>query len=712
MTALFVYLIKVNIALIIFCLGYYLVLRPLTFYVLNRVYLVSAILFATLYPLVDFSDLLNRHQEIAQPVQVIILNWQTPVVEAVHDKWYWMGLVFWAGVGVLAIRFAMQLLSLYKLHRQSKPVQLHQYFIRVISGDINPFSFWKNIYINPDNHEPEELKAILAHEQVHVSEWHTLDILLGEISTIFYWFNPGVWLMKRAIRENIEFITDQKILQSGSDPKAYQYSLLNVSFNGGHNAIVNHFNTSTIKKRIMMMNTKKSSPLNLTRYAFLVPAVVVLVLIFSVSKAEFKKQVTKGNAILGEVMINVADKIEPVTTNIAIAAKRNIMMLPDAVSVLFTDSAKKETPITGASIVGLPGYRSFSVTQPEGGVYTADTLGKLKEISITYNTLADTSKKLKEITVVGFAAPKENSNIQGVITRRDVMAPNGNIYFSGEPVNKAMVNGVVISTHKMTPEEMEKLKQAGTATIGPGGVIDINQQKFTNKNGGDQKSPLIIINGKLAESNRLVNLHDIEAVSVIKGEEAIAKYGDQAKNGVIDVKTIPHGTGNFGATSLVNITTGRAYSYDTGGGRVTGGIVGTETLKTRPGYVEMRDDNGNIYYHNPGNTSVGGGRTISGDRVSKNNIGGTGGRIMLNDGKIATTTDVAKFDAITVTGYGRSPNIFAGKLLIVDGKEMSQAQFSKLPADKIDVVRRASVKELAKYGDKAKNGALIITTNK
>ena len=286
-------------------------------------------------------------------------------------------------------------------------------------------------------------------------------------------------------------------------------------------------------------------------------------------------------------------------------------------------------------------------------------------------------------------------------------------------VNKAMVNGVVISTHKMTPEEMEKLKQAGTATIGPGGVIDINQQKFTNKNGGDQKSPLIIINGKLAESNRLVNLHDIDAITVIKGEEAIAKYGEQAKNGVIDVKTVPHGTGNFGATSLVNITTGRTYSYDTGGGGVTGGVVGTETLKTRPGYVEMRDDNGKIYYHNPnynsGNISVGGGRTISGGKISKNNIGNTittGGRVMVNDGKINTTTDMAKFGAITVTGYGTSPNIFAGKLLIVNGKEMSQAQLAKIPADKIDVVRRASVKELAKYGDKAKNGALIITTNK
>jgi hypothetical protein len=250
MSDLFVYLIKVNIALIIFCLGYYLVLRHLTFYALNRVYLVSAILFATLYPFIDFSALLNRHEQLARPIQGVIINWQTPVADIVqHDKWYYLALLFWTGVIVLAIRFIAQLVALYRLHKQSTPMHLHQYFVRAISGDVNPFSFWKSIYINPDNHEPNELKAILAHEQVHVNQWHTVDIILGELSAIFYWFNPGVWLMKRAIRENIEFITDQKILQAGSDPKTYQYSLLNVSLQGGRSGIVNHFNTSTIKKK-------------------------------------------------------------------------------------------------------------------------------------------------------------------------------------------------------------------------------------------------------------------------------------------------------------------------------------------------------------------------------------------------------------------------------------------------------------------------------
>jgi bla regulator protein BlaR1 len=91
--------------------------------------------------------------------------------------------------------------------------------------------------------------------------------------------------MKKAIRENIEFITDHKILKSGADSKQYQYSLVSVSFAAPSNTIVNHFNISTIKKRIIMMNTKRSSKAKLTRYALLVPAVVALLLVFSISKA-------------------------------------------------------------------------------------------------------------------------------------------------------------------------------------------------------------------------------------------------------------------------------------------------------------------------------------------------------------------------------------------------------------------------------------------
>jgi len=291
MPALFLFLFKVNVALVLFCLGYYLVLRHLTFYTLNRIYLVAAILFSSLYPNINLSDFAQRHQQLTQPVETVIMNWKAPAENFVKplyqpNYWQWVEVVFWAGVVLFAVRLTMQLFSLYKLYRQSKPGEVHDHQVRLIRDDISPFSFWRSIYINPSKLSPSELKSVLEHEQVHVSEWHTLDILLAELSTIFYWFNPGVWLMKKAVRENIEFITDRKILQKGTDSKEYQYSLVSVGLAATSNNIVNHFNMSTIKKRIIMMNTKRSAGYNITRYVFLVPVVVALLLIFNLSRAE------------------------------------------------------------------------------------------------------------------------------------------------------------------------------------------------------------------------------------------------------------------------------------------------------------------------------------------------------------------------------------------------------------------------------------------
>ncbi|MDB5016082.1 MAG: BlaR1 peptidase [Mucilaginibacter sp.] len=337
MPTLFIFLLKVNAALLVFCGGYYFVLRHLTFYTLNRIYLVLAIVFASIYPRINLSGFAARHQQIVRPVQEVVFKLQAPAKAfaeplARPDYWAWAGVVFWAGVALLTLRLLVQLYSLYKLYRNSKTARIYGHDVRVINGDSGPFSFWKSIYVNPSQHEPADLRSILLHEQVHVSEWHTLDILLAELSTIFYWFNPGVWLIKKAVRENIEFITDRKILQNGTEPKQYQYSLVNVSFAAAPRGIVNHFNISTIKKRIIMMNAKRSSKTKLTRYAFLVPAVIALLLVFSISKAELIK---KGNNAF-KTLKSVIHKNSLITTKSANTASKihaNVVQNPPVVTI-------------------------------------------------------------------------------------------------------------------------------------------------------------------------------------------------------------------------------------------------------------------------------------------------------------------------------------------------------------------------------------------
>ena len=339
MPALFVFLLKVNVALLLFCAGYYLVLRHLTFYTLNRIYLVAAILFATVYPYINIAGFFQQHQQIAKPVQLVALNWQEPATAFIKPLatpyyWHWAGLVFWAGVALLASRLFMQLFSLYKLYRKSTAGQIHAHDVRLINIASGPFSFWKSIFINPANIKTADLKSILMHEQVHVNQWHTLDILIAELSTIFYWFNPGVWLMKKAIRENIEFLTDRKILKSGVETRHYQYSLVSVSFAASpSNTLFNHFNISAIKKRIIMMNAERSSKFMLSRYAVIMPLILICLIAFNSSKAELVKKSVKttspiliknSNGYLGLTPIVIADKLTDNGKNSkTVVAKKN-----------------------------------------------------------------------------------------------------------------------------------------------------------------------------------------------------------------------------------------------------------------------------------------------------------------------------------------------------------------------------------------------------
>lgn len=291
MPTLLIYLFKANVALILFCAGYYFIFRKLTFYTLNRVYLITALLFSSIYPLVDFSTLLPQ-DNIVKPLQITdvkliygIYNYgRADGSPGVETYWQYLLIIFWLGVTIMAFRLLLQFASLFKIYHRSVPQKIYNRQVRVIDEEASAFSFWQSIYINPSKYSENEIKAVVVHEDVHVKQWHTLDILLAEVSLVFYWFNPGIWLIKKAISENLEFFTDREILKQGVNAKNYQYSLLYASFNTSPNAVVNHFNISTIKKRIIMMNAKKSSAFSLGRYSIMIPIVAALLLVLEHQK--------------------------------------------------------------------------------------------------------------------------------------------------------------------------------------------------------------------------------------------------------------------------------------------------------------------------------------------------------------------------------------------------------------------------------------------
>ncbi|MBC9932593.1 M56 family metallopeptidase [Chitinophaga qingshengii] len=283
--AILIYLFKANVALTLFFLAYRLGLRRLTFYTLNRVFLLSGIVCSSLFPLVSVNAFVDRHETIAGGIAYLPDLSALTVPDERFTVWSALVYLFWIGVAVMTIRLAIQLISLWRIHRRSSPDTVDGVPVRTLQQQVNPFSFFRYIYINPSLHQPDERFGILSHEQVHVQQWHSIDVILGELNNIFYWFNPGAWLMKTAIRENLEFITDRHLLKQGVDKTAYQYSLIKVSGIPYATAIANNFNFSHLKNRIIMMNSKKSSTIQLVRYVALGALVGGLVLSLNYSKA-------------------------------------------------------------------------------------------------------------------------------------------------------------------------------------------------------------------------------------------------------------------------------------------------------------------------------------------------------------------------------------------------------------------------------------------
>ena len=145
--------------------------------------------------------------------------------------------------------------------------------------DVVPFSFGNGIFLNQNLHSPDEIPEIIKHEFVHVEQKHTIDVLFSEFLCMLLWYNPFVWLLRLAMRQNLEYIADNFVLEKGTDKKNYQYLLLKV-MSDQPISITNPFNFSSLKNRIIMMNKIKSARVNLVKFLFALPLLAFLLLAF------------------------------------------------------------------------------------------------------------------------------------------------------------------------------------------------------------------------------------------------------------------------------------------------------------------------------------------------------------------------------------------------------------------------------------------------
>ena len=281
-----VYLLKVNVLLAVFYGFYRLLFVRDTFFGWRRVALLLMMAAAVLMPLVDISWWVASHEQTANLSEVyreVVLPTVTITGSASRFPWVRLfTLLYMSGVLAFSARMMWQLGTLVKLINTSSSFQGMS--IRFLRDESCPFSFFRWIFVNPEAQTEEQLQEIITHEQAHVEQRHSIDVVLMELLTIACWPNPFVWLMRREVRLNLEYLADERVVEAGSERKAYQYHLLGLAYGKNVATVCNNFNVLPLKLRIRMMNKKRTNSWLRAKYLLLVPVIGVALVACNLDK--------------------------------------------------------------------------------------------------------------------------------------------------------------------------------------------------------------------------------------------------------------------------------------------------------------------------------------------------------------------------------------------------------------------------------------------
>ena len=289
------YLLKSTICLAIFYCVYKLLLEKENMHYFKRFYLIGILLASFSIPLITFSTYI-------EPVVVNVTSSQTeqqfiPTSKAIFAEAqtnyfpYILFGLYGLGVLIFSIKFIKNLRHIIlKINRN--PKQKAEKTVNVLlKENIVPHTFLSFIFLNKQKFETHQIpKEVLLHEETHARQKHSLDVLFIELLQTFFWFNPLIYLIKRSIKLNHEFLADQAVLNYGIAPSVYQKILLTFSSKTQNNQLVSAINYSLIKKRFTVMKTKTSKRNFWFRSLIILPLLAILIYSFS-SREIIEKEV-------------------------------------------------------------------------------------------------------------------------------------------------------------------------------------------------------------------------------------------------------------------------------------------------------------------------------------------------------------------------------------------------------------------------------------
>jgi TonB family protein len=608
------YLLKSTVWLTGFLLIYMLFLRNERFFILNRVYLVFGILASILFPL--FTWRYTVVFPVSQTVDVLepeVLG--TIPTATVPEPFPVQGLllyVYMAGALYLLSRLVKQSLSVWNVIRQSEPYRFNS--VKLIRTDRYPasFSFFSFIFVNPSIDEPET-SEIVNHEQEHIRQQHWIDLLLFEILRTMHWFNPASWLYGRLIRQNHEYLADERALQRTTNPAIYRAALLNQMFGGPVIPLANSFNYSINKKRFKMMTKTIHSPFRKLKLLLVLPLVAGVFYAFAAPEYQYvqvenesamAEAAPTGNgieALLAQVSQNQTNSLQsqPIAsvsttlptdgktikgrvitedgkplpgTSIVIKGTTDGTM-PDA-NGYFELKTTVDSPIV-FSFVGFqsqeikPDFEKAMLITMKRAIISIDAVGNLSLGAQTEPGLVIVDGKEIPRTELGKIDP---FSIESITVLKNESA----IGLYGEKAK----DGVILITMKsgQTPDNQNAGAATNIRVVGyatnqsaqqPNGVIAFRGSSMSGA------KPLIVVDGEVSENQNVqdINPATIQSVNVLKNEFAVKKYGEKGKDGVVEI-TLKKGQSpdNQGPVTVSKVQV-VGYGKDQSAQQPTGGVV-------------------------------------------------------------------------------------------------------------------------------------------
>ena len=596
--------LKASAVLGIFYICYKLFLQRETFFNANRWFLLAGLIIASILPLVVI-PIYVEYSAIAIPNNLLIDNQIDQTENNVITlfqiiSWiYTIGFIFF--LGKLVIEFT----SLFTLIKNNNYKREDGFTFIETENNVPPFSFFNWIVFNPNQFQEQELIHIINHEKVHARQYHSIDVILSQVSCVVFWFNPFCWLYKKELQQNLEFIADYKAQDISNCEKSYQRLLLKTSIPNHQLMITNNFYNSLIKKRIVMLHKSKSSKIKAWKFILVLPLLALFLMSFN-TKEVFINTSNPINTIASEnnITTNLTDiEVVLITKDFTDAELDKVKneLLKEGITIKFKgvkrntsgeiisikiDVKSKESsanfntngdePISPIKIsfdgnnisIGSASIASSKHTMAfiseDGKPHKIKSHGNDDHVYVISSNNHNTSEEIEIESDGNLVFISEDGEVQtikdGDETIEVIMISEGED--GKELVHKTKGNSksknVWVTKEKISEDHEEHGEKAyKVKIISTDGDEDnlhfttnnahakqkVKVVKMNEKDGvfisSDGGTPLFMIDGKevtKAEMDKL-DSNDIASVNVYKGEIAVKKYGEKAKDGVVEITT-------------------------------------------------------------------------------------------------------------------------------------------------------------------------------